>query len=188
MSIWDRDFSIRLTSSRVIGKTRKLKTRWRVEEGQDLQAFHSADAEDALAVELGYEPPPGVSTMRQIHINKTELLAIVRKNRAEHRDIFLKSQKKYRQVAIKALDAQLKAARNGRPFQLASLIQLEAPEDHTEEYDRAIKMLEMSTDETILITNDEFKCYVEDKWHWSREWAVSNMRYTKSAKLSALAR
>ena len=42
--------------------------------------------------------------MKEIKVPKTELLKILNKNRAEHRDIFLKAQEKYREVVIKELD------------------------------------------------------------------------------------
>ena len=124
--------------------------------------------------------------MNQVKVKKDELLKILRKNRAEHRDIFLKAQEKYREVAIKELDAQLKAARSGKPFVLAKIVQLILPKDYTTEYDRAIQMLDMSVDDTIIITAIEFQNYVQDIWNWSRDWAYSNSSYVKSAKLVAL--
>ena len=48
--------------------------------------------------------------MRQVTMDKASLLAIVKKNRDDHREIFLAAQKKYRQKAIEVLDAQLKLA------------------------------------------------------------------------------
>jgi hypothetical protein len=124
--------------------------------------------------------------MNQVKVKKDELLKILRKNRAEHRDIFLKAQEKYREVAIKELDAQLKAARSGKPFVLAKIVRLVQPQDYTAQYDRAIQMLEMSVDDTIIITASEFANFVQDIWNWSRDWAVSNSSYVKSAKLAAL--
>jgi len=124
--------------------------------------------------------------MNQVKVKKSELLTILRKNRTEHRDIFLKAQTRYREVAIKELDAQLKAARNGRPFVLAKIVELVQPKDYTSQYDRAIQMLEMSVDETVVITAVEFQNFVQDKWNWSRDWAFSNSSYVKSAKLDAL--
>lgn len=115
--------------------------------------------------------------MKQVRVNKEQLLKILRTNRDEHRATFLEAQKAFRVVAIKALDAQLKAARTGKRFQLAALTALGAPEDRTADYDRSIQMLEMSVDTDIVIEEREFQNYVQDKWHWSKEWAGSNIRY-----------
>jgi len=129
--------------------------------------------------------------MKQVRVYKAKLLLILKKNRSEHREVFLQAQKTFRVVAIKALDAQLKAARKGRPFELANLVRLTAPEDHTADYDRSIQMLDMSVETEIVISEQEFQNYVQDIWNWSREWAGSNMRYVSKnsryyGKLSAL--
>lgn len=129
--------------------------------------------------------------MKQVRVEKAKLLAILKKNRDEHRGIFIAAQKKFREVAIKALDAQLKAARNGKPFELTNLSVLTAPEDHTADYDRSIQMLEMSVDNEITVDEREFQNYVQDVWNWSRDWAASNMRYVNRntrgyGKLAAL--
>jgi len=168
---------IDLVSTPVEARVYKLKSRWSVEPEQDLEAFY---AEDDLP------------SMKQVRIKKDKLLAILQKNRAEHRAIFLEAQKAFRAVAIKGLDAQLKAARTGRPFELANLVSLVAPEDHTKEYDRSIQMLEMSVDTEITVDEREFTNYVQDVWNWSREWAGSNLRYTSKnsrfyGKIAALA-
>jgi hypothetical protein len=115
--------------------------------------------------------------MRQIKVDKAKLLEIVRKNREEHGGTFEEAQKTYREVAIKALDEQLKAAREGQPFQLRVLVSLEAPQNHTADYDRSIQMLEMSVDDQIIVSEQEFQQYVQDIWGWSRDWAISNMNY-----------
>lgn len=156
---------LELSSIPITSKVRKLKAHWTVDN----------------------EP----TSMKQVRVEKAKLLAILRKNRSEHREIFIQAQKTFRVVAIKALDEQLKAARKGRPFVLSRLTALEAPQDHTENYDRSIQMLEMSVDEHILIDEREFQNYVQDKWQWSREWASNNMRYTSKSsrhygKLSSL--
>lgn len=172
---------IQLDSSLVVARTRKLKARWRAEREQDIQAFYDISAEDAL----------GRTSMKQIRVDKAQLLKILQKNRAEHRATFLEAQKTFRVVAIKALDAQLKAARTGRPFELGRLVSLTAPEDHTVDYDRSIQMLEMSVDQQITVDEREFQNYVQDVWNWSREWASNSLAYVNKnsrnyGKLSAL--
>ena len=131
--------------------------------------------------------------MKQISVDKKTLLEIIHKNRNEHRSIFLEAQKKFRDVAIAALDRSLKLARKGWFFELRQISVLVAPEDHTADYDRAISMLEMSVDKTIAISDQEFMHFVQDIWNWSQGWAASNMRYVGNnsknfSKLSALSK
>jgi hypothetical protein len=161
----------------LVARTRKLKARWRVEEQPDIEAYTS------------------IQPMKQVRVNKQQLLAILRDNREEHRGVFLKAQVAFREVAIKALDAQLTAARKGKPFQFTQFIGLRAPEDHTADYDRSIQMLQMSVDDIIVIDDREFQNYVQDVWQWSQEWASNSLRYVSAknsnartyGKLSALA-
>jgi hypothetical protein len=124
--------------------------------------------------------------MKEVRMQKAKLMAIVKKNREEHRQIFIDAQKAYRQRAIEVLDQQLKLARDGQPFTLRTVIELVAPEDHTRDYDRAIQMLELSVDKTITLSTADFANLVQDSWNWSRQWALSNSRYTVSPKFSSL--
>jgi len=180
-----RSVNIQLVSTPIVARTRKLKARWRCEEDQDINAFYDINAEAELVGALER------SAMKQVRVDKSKLLEILKKNRDEHRGIFLEAQKSFRAVAIKMLDAQLKDARTGKPFELARLTTLQAPEDHTADYDRSIQMLEMSVDKEIAVDEREFQNYVQDIWSWSRDWATSNIGYVSKSsrgygKLAAL--
>lgn len=177
---------LRLTSAPIVARTRKLTARWTADIKQDLYAFHSLEAGDYLEEMLT------PTCMRQIKVNKTKLIKILKDNREEHRGLFLEAQKAFRQVAINALDEQLKAARDGKPFQLQVLVSLQAPQDHTKDYDRCIAMLEMSVEKEVIVSDQEFQNFVQDTWSWSRNWALSNQSYVSSGskyygKLSAMA-
>ncbi len=56
----------------------------------------------------------------------------------------------------------------------------EAPENHTDDYDTVIDMLEMSVDEELEITVEQFQRYARDKWDWTDNFkqlsAVYNAR------------
>jgi hypothetical protein len=124
--------------------------------------------------------------MKKVNVKKTDLLDILVKNRTEHRDIFLKAMEKFRELYAKELTKQLKAAQSGGPLNVRRFYALVEPKDYTSEYDRVIKMLEMSVDDSVEIGADEFQNFVQDIWSWSREWAISNSGYTRSAKFDGL--
>jgi len=117
-------------------------------------------------------------------MNKGELLEIVKKNRKEHREVFLAAQKKYREKVISVLDEQLKLARNGDPFTLLRITALVAPQDYTKSYDTVVEMLEYEVEDTVKLDEQSFKRYVQDDWEWSHQWAASNSGYTSSPKFS----
>jgi hypothetical protein len=124
--------------------------------------------------------------MQEVRLKKGRLLEIIGKNRAEHHAIFLEAQQKYREVAIKMLDRQLAAAREGKAFMLREIVSLVQPVDHTADYDRAIQMLELSVDDVITLNRADFANLDQDQWQWTQQWATSNSRYVDNPKLRSL--
>ena len=113
--------------------------------------------------------------MSNVTCKKAEILAALRKNRDAHRDIFLAAQNGYRKEVIAELEKSLKDAREGRNVQ--TTIELEAPEDHTKDYDRIIRMLEMSVKDEIEVSELQFQQYVLDDWTWKFHFASNSARY-----------
>jgi len=120
--------------------------------------------------------------MKAIKAKVSEILNILKKNRDLHHEIFIEAQKIYRSEVIRKLDQALQAARDGKEF--PSYISIPTPEDHTADYDRVIRMLELSTEETIELEEKEVEVYVMDKWSWSHNWAASNIRYLNDETVS----
>ena len=57
-------------------------------------------------------------------------------------------------------------AKDGKPIRRA--ISLPEPADHTADYDRVISMLEMSADDFVQISAEQFDQHVLDNWRWRR--------------------
>ena len=114
-----------------------------------------------------------------VRIKKDELLKALKKNREQHEGIFLEAQKLYRKETIRKLDQLLNEARNGQ--KIPSNISLSPPVNHNDDYDRVIKMLEMSVDNVFQLSQTEFTQYVQDDWDWSQSWANSNYNYISGA-------
>jgi hypothetical protein len=117
--------------------------------------------------------------MEAVKVEKAKLLEILRKNRTTHRGVFELAQDGYRKEAVRVLEEQLDRAKAGKPFKPQWTFT--QPVDQTEDYDRAIEMLEMSVDDVIELSEDDFRCYVQDKWRWKGAWAISNKLYTPEA-------
>ena len=117
--------------------------------------------------------------MKNVKIEKEKLLVSLRTNRETHRAIFLEAQAGYREVVIERLDALLADAREGR--RITSSFSIEEPMDQTRDYDRAIKMLEMSFDDVIELSEQDFRCYVMDDWSWKDDFLFSNSAYSVTA-------
>jgi hypothetical protein len=113
----------------------------------------------------------------KITVKKTELLLALVKNREGHRAEFLEAQHGFREAVIAELDKMLADARDLKPIRLT--VSLPTPEDHTKDYDRVIRMLEMSVAEEIQISEQQFSWYVLNEWGWIQRASVTNSMYTK---------
>lgn len=114
--------------------------------------------------------------MELITVEKKALLEIMRKNREVHREIFLEAQEGYRKAIIAELDQMLSEARQGRRIRRS--VDLVEPQDHTKDYDRVIRMLELETGAEVKISEQDFSAYAMDDWHWKRQFLYSNRAYS----------
>jgi hypothetical protein len=119
--------------------------------------------------------------MKAITVDKKSALEIVKKNYAEHRNIFIEACEGYKKKATELLEQRLKEIKNsnGRPPQV--FIQLQEPSDHSRDYERIIKMFEMSIDDTIELDEHAFAQYIMDDWSWKRQFMFSNSAYSATA-------
>jgi hypothetical protein len=119
--------------------------------------------------------------MHSVKVNRVELLSKIKANRDGHRAIFLKAQKGYRLEMIAELEKRLAEARHGK--KIVRWMGLPKPQDHTEDYDTVIAMLEMSVDETLEIDYSLFQQYVLDRWSWKVESDALNLSHSNSPLL-----
>ncbi len=107
--------------------------------------------------------------MHQVTVDRVQLLARISANRNAHRGVFEEAIEGYRKEAIAELERSLNDAKNGRKVQ--RWLQLVEPEDHTNEYDTVIDMLEHSVDATITLDARSYARYALDKWEWKEQFA-----------------
>jgi hypothetical protein len=118
--------------------------------------------------------------MQKVKIKRGELMAAISANREKHRAIFLEAQEGYRLEVVAELERRLQDARSGK--RIIRAIALPEPMDYTAEYNRVIRMLEMSVDEIVELSATEFDQFVMDNWAWKQMSLANNVRYTKSFK------
>lgn len=100
-----------------------------------------------------------------VRVDKGELLATIKKNREDHHMLITDLQVKYREMAIIELQKRLDSLRRNNKVDL-NFPNLPVPVSHLDEYDSAIRKLEMCVDSTVTLTNQQFETLVQDKWHW----------------------
>ena len=121
--------------------------------------------------------------MREVVIKREALLQKLHENRDRHRAVFLEATEGFRVKAIALLEQALSDAKAGR--RVRASYRLQQPVDQTREYDRTILMLEMSVDDTVKLTSQEFEAYVMDRWAWKHQFLLANSAYSVSAATEA---
>ncbi len=125
--------------------------------------------------------------MKTVKVNKQDLKDILGKNMITHVEDYDLAWEGYRQAVISNAENLLARAKNvnkNNPVQL--YIGLEMPENHEEDYVRAIEMCDWEVSEEVELSEGEFRQYVQDKWSWKNVFETSNMLYTGSASPSSV--
>lgn len=113
--------------------------------------------------------------MQTVKVKKHDLMEILTKNKKAHRKEFLEAQDLYRAAVIQELDRMLQDARDKKPIRRS--ISLPEPHDHTDDYEREIRMVSMSVDNEIELHAHEFETFVMDNWNWKQDFAVTSNFY-----------
>jgi len=118
-----------------------------------------------------------------VTVKKDELLAEIRKNRAKHQEIYEDAKAGYFDAVIDMLEDKVDLAREeSSDLNLYEINTLVYPVNHTKDYDRVIRMLEMSTADDVTISETQFSNYVLDEWAWKQEFISTSSNYTNTKR------
>ena len=107
------------------------------------------------------------------------LLKVLKDNLKEHRKIVKEAKSGYKKALVAELKEKLAKAKKNEDFERR--ICATPPSDNSRDYERTIQMLEMTVDEELDLTGDQFECYVMDRWHWQDSFLTSNAIYSSTA-------
>ncbi len=111
----------------------------------------------------------------KVTIKKDELLSTIRTNLAAHSAELEVAKKGYQAALIKELEEKLALAKEGKV--VIGPVDTVVPQDHRKDYERIVRMLEMSTATEVTITETQFSQYVLDEWSWMRAFKASTSSY-----------
>ena len=118
------------------------------------------------------------NVMRSVKVEKNELLGIVRDNKKKHVKEFDESVKDYKKAAIKVAKEHVELAKTGDLDQISKIRAMpQRPSSYEKDYDRAIRMLELSVEDTIELEEDIFNQLVLDEWTWKNSFTASSALY-----------
>lgn len=120
-----------------------------------------------------------MSLMPDVKVKKEELLATLKANLKAHQ-AEVKSLLLSRQTEIaEYLTMQLDKISESDTYQPKENIHFPLPKDNSKSYEKAIRMVEMSVDETITLNEMQFDQLVMDNWHWKQDLLATSALYKK---------
>jgi len=116
--------------------------------------------------------------MRPVPVSKDDLLAKVQANRDAHAAVYAEAVAAYRAQATEWHRKQAAAIPEGADIE--RYLKLPEPEDHTGDYDAALKMITWCTDPTIVMDQETFRQLVLDEWGWTDSWRRNTSSYSSA--------
>ena len=116
--------------------------------------------------------------MNSIKMNRLELLKIVQDNKVKHIDAYAESKEDYKILVLQYCTQNLKLAKLGNIADFTKIKSVpSAPVSYEQNYNRAIRMLELSVEEIIDVEEDVFNQLVLDEWGWKHSFVASSTLY-----------
>ena len=108
-------------------------------------------------------------------INRQMLVTILIENKDKHHNNFVKAVASYKEKAVEVLKQNIDNISSGKKLRV--YFTLPVPEEHTKDYDRAIRSLGLDTRDEIKLTEADARCYVDDQWGWSQSFLSNTVSY-----------
>lgn len=118
------------------------------------------------------------ASMEMVVVKKDALANALEQNRDAHRALFLEALEGYKTRSVELLEEHIERIRKGKVERIA--VSLPVPEDHTDDYNRALVSLEWSIFEEVELTMREFDMYVRDNWSWKGEFTATTSLYNNA--------
>jgi hypothetical protein len=116
--------------------------------------------------------------MKQVLLDRNELLEIVRENRDKHVADYKEAVADYKKAVVNLAKENLALARTGRLEDITRMKNAPgAPVSYEDSYNRAIRMLELSVEDQIELEEQVFNQLVLDEWHWKQSFTIMNSTY-----------
>lgn len=121
---------------------------------------------------------PENNVMKNVKINREELLQIVRDNKEKHVKEFNESVADYIVLVYKIANDNLTIIETKDLNKIKKTKQLPSvPVSYEDSYVRAIRMLELSVEDVIEIDATTFNQLVLDEWQWKHQFETTSLMY-----------
>ena len=116
--------------------------------------------------------------MRDVQMPKSALIDRINENKVKHVDTYKAALETYKVRCIEVVEKMLLDVKAFKDVDKLALQRLPTPETHEDDYDVALQMLELEEREIVTLTQEEFKQYYLDEWHWQRSFYANTASYT----------
>lgn len=118
------------------------------------------------------------NVMKSVKIDRLELLEIVKQNAEKHIRDYEESVEDYKVLVAKLAKANLKLANTGDLKEISKMKKIPSePVAYADNYNRALRMLDLSVEETIEIEEHIFNQLVLDEWGWKQSFVAAGALY-----------
>lgn len=113
----------------------------------------------------------------KVTVKVKELIDALTTNKALHITEFKIAKKLYFEKLLAALLEFKRAAENEENRSDNYNAMLVTPQYRVDEYNKYIGMLEMATEDTLIINTYQYDCFVNDTWEWAMSAKTANSTY-----------
>ena len=118
------------------------------------------------------------NVMNSVKMDRKELLSIVKDNATKHLKEYNEATEDYKVAVVKLAKANLKLANSGDLEQIKKIKSVpQHPSNYSDNYSRAIRMLELSVEDTIEVEEHIFSQLVLDEWGWKQNFVAQSALY-----------
>lgn len=118
------------------------------------------------------------NVMKNVKMNRLELLEIVKQNATKHLADYDEAVQDYKVLVAKLAKANLKLANTGDLKEIVKMKKIPSePVAYADNYNRAIRMLELSVEDTIEVEEHIFNQLVLDEWGWKQSFVATSAMY-----------
>lgn len=115
--------------------------------------------------------------MQNVRVDKNKLVVILTENLAKHKTEYVEAMTLYLRDFRQQLEAKLDLLdKDATPEQRFD--NMPVPQSYEQDYVRVLRMLDLSEDDTITLTQSEFSQYVQDEWGWKHQFDATTMNYS----------
>ena len=120
----------------------------------------------------------GKNKMKTVNIEREKLLETVKTNLEQHIKQYNEAVEDYKTGIVILFQENLAKAQTGDLERIKTIENKpQTPVSYENQYTRVIRMLEMSSDDYIELSDHEFEHYVLDNWDWKQSFNLVNSSY-----------